>query len=197
MMAAAQEQVVSKLDPTKPKHHRILRFLALGLTPPEIADHIQCSVPVVRKIANDPATPEAIERVRRLGNCMNEILYSEFDNLQKESVRVLGEIIESNDPKVTPDHKLRAAQAILDRHPEGHFIKTGRNINTEQTTIGLDNETLNALKRIASRTNAEVIDVGPSSQPEPVSHPGSPQQQKPGGAPIAPPAGAPEHDDGK
>lgn len=159
-------------------------MMHLGLTPPEIADTINCSLDMAKKINRDPGKEAAIQRLQRIGACMTQIHKGDFDQLLGLSIEVMYEVLGSD--KATHDQKLRAALAIFDRHPDGEFVKTAKNINKDEVSDGLDAQTIRELKRIASRTNAKVIDVEVSSSST-SSAPDDASSQQPGPQPATSP----------
>lgn len=166
------EEMQVTLDHMNPKHQKVIRFLALGLTPPEIADTIHYSPAFVKKVESDPETPAAIARFQKIARCMNEIRRGSFDQLLDLSIEAVFDVLTS--PKATYDQKLRAAQSVMDRHPDGDFVKTQKNVNRDEQLVGLTDETLRELKRIATRTNATVIDIQSSARSD-----GKPQTEEP------------------
>lgn len=162
-MPVEDTEVSSYLDVANPVHFRVLTMMNLGLVPDEIAATIKCSTKMVRRIAADPETPKHIETVKRLARCMAEVNRHQFDELQTLSINAMFEVFTSE--KSTPDQKIRAALAIFDRHPDGEFVKTAKNINREELEVGFSNDTMKMLKKIADKTNPQFIDVTPSTSP--------------------------------
>lgn len=181
-MSVEDTQAVSMLDIGSPRHWRILTMLNLGLVPEEIAATIKCSAKLARRIAEDPETPKHIETVQKLGRCMMEVNRGQFDQLQTLAINALFDVLESE--KATHDQKIRAALAIFDRHPDGEFVKTAKNINQEQLEVGFSNDTMKMLKKIADKTNPKFIDITPCTSPDPL--PG--RSHQPGAEPQQPPA---------
>lgn len=171
-MSADETEVQTTLDIANPKHFRILTLLNLGLVPDEIAATIHCSTKLAKRIAYDPETPKHIETVKRLGRCMTEVCRTKFDELQNMSIEVFHEVLTSE--KATIDQKMRAAMAVLDRHPEGEYARTAKNINKNELEIGFSNDTMKALKKIADQTNPKFIDT--TAHPSPASPPGRSHQ---------------------
>ena len=162
-MSAEDKQVVDALDMRNPINYRILNMLNLGLGADEIATVVGCSVDRVRKISQSPESTKHIETIQRLARCMTEVARTQFDELQTLGIRTMYEVLESD--KATYDQKMRAALAIFDRHPDGQFVKTAKNINKEEVEVGLSNDTMRPLKKIADKTNA-AIDITPLRTPE-------------------------------
>lgn len=162
-MSEEGTEVVSMLDIANTTHFRILTMINLGLVPEEIAATVRCTTKMVRRIAEDPETPKHIETVQKLARCMSEIHRGSFDQLQTMAIETFFEVF--NSEKATLDQKMRAALAILDRHPDGEYVKTAKNINKDELEVGFSNDTMRMLKKIADKTNPQFIDVTSHTSP--------------------------------
>lgn len=161
-MSEESTKEVRRLDVSNPLHYRVLNMIQLGLVPDDIVSTINCSESTVRRIWNDPDTPKHIESVQRIARCMSEVNRAQFDQLQTLSLNAMFDVLTNED--TTADQKIRAALAIFDRHPDGEFVKTAKNINKDEVEVGLSNDTMKLLKKIADKTNQDFIDVTPSPQ---------------------------------
>lgn len=168
------------LNPFSLKHKRIARLLATGLTPPEITQHVNLPGVTIRKVADSKEGKEAIATLRTIGASMAAAKKAQFDVLLEQAIEIFFEILEN--PKATPDQKLRAALAIMDRHPDGEFIRTNRKVMATEATNGMDQETINALKRAMTKISAEVIDITPSGQAPIVPQPHPTEDREPDAA---------------
>ena len=175
---------MTTLDPSKKSHHRVAVCLAYGMTIPEIADHIDTSEVMVKRIAQNENTKHIVANLGELTRRKILVRRAEFDELLQESVDELRKILESPDDTkgISKDLKVRVALAVMDRHPDGEYIKNSK--QTIADASGLATEAIMDLRKRASMTNAEVIDIIPqcdedacSSQaplsisPEPVQPP--------------------------
>ena len=151
------KELSTTLDKTNPKHQRIAMLLGYGMTCTQISDHINISEGEVKRITALPGTRQRTQNLMKLGATMAKVRHAEFDQLLNKSITTLHDVLDSEDPKVSADQKMRAALAVMDRHPDGEFIKASK--QTYEDTTGIVSEAIASLKTIAMRTNADVIDI--------------------------------------
>lgn len=156
-MAERIEEQVLVLQQTHPSQRRVARLLALGITPPAIADHLELSEGAVRKWAHDPRTVNLMENLEELAREESLLNKEQFDHIQKLSIKTYEEILAN---KTLPaETRMRAANQVLDRHPEGRFIKASK--HKMETPSAVDGDAIHELKRRAILVTAEVIDTTP------------------------------------
>lgn len=179
LVEISTEELGYDLKDTYPNQLRVARLLAYGFTPPEIADHINVSERTVRRIAKKPGTEELIRNVAEIARRTCLKWQENFDFLMEKSIKTYEKVLTApdDDEKVSMDLRFRAASAVMDRHPSSAFVKSSK--QKIEGTIGLNDDTLEVLRRRALAKSAEVIDL-------PTSLHGC--QPGEGGPPAPPPA---------
>lgn len=165
------------LDPKRLSRNkeRVARFIAMGFDNQVIAKLTGLRWQTVWVWRNDDKVAERAAMHKELQRAVLAEYVDEFDNLIPKALESLNFIL--SDDGVAPSVKEKAAAQVFDRHPSGKFVRQ-RKTQTE-VTHHVDNTAIDELKRIAARTNAEVIDVQPCSPQaapvEPTPHPSQPK----------------------
>lgn len=147
-------------DSTSDRHRRVARMIGFGFCDDTIAEACDMHPRAVWDMRLRPEVQAYVARLKDLARLEVLERKDQFDGLLQKSIEAYGEIL--TDTNTTPHLRFKVACEIMDRHPDGQFVR-GRTTTTYQAPPVVDSEAIKRLKEIAAKTNAEAINASGSA----------------------------------
>lgn len=139
-------------DGLSDRHRRVARLIGFGFSDLTIAEACNLQPRAVSEIRKRPEVQAYVLRLKDLARLELLEQKDHFDELLLKSIQVYEDIL--NDPEASPHLRFKVACQVLDRHPDGQFVRGQKTTHVARPVM--DGKAIERLKMTAASNNDEL-----------------------------------------